>query len=127
MAENEKKSQMSYARAVDFDSPPNKLDKASQNLREQYQKAKAAQLQQAKAQPTDREQDRPAPSPKPEMHLKPGGNLQKEVDGRELNDQLSKKAKDLKQLNDLAKARHEAQKQLDLKNERDKGNDDRSR
>jgi hypothetical protein len=96
-----------------------KLDDASENVRKQFAKAQEVKQQQR--------QELPTPTPKPGgMDLKPGGQLQREVDTPILKNQLADKAKELKELNEAAKARHEAQKQLDLKNEQEKDNDDRS-
>lgn len=180
MSDDNKNPQISFAKTVDLEYPPNKLDNASQNLREQYEKAKAAQLEQQKAQqPKDIEKKSPNMSyaktvdleypqnkldkssedvknqfakaqlakqqtqnnsemikkQAPGMHNKPGGNLQKSTDQKDFNNDLAKddqKSKEHQRAIDLnnalyKKAGYDKQNDLNLNNERNKDNDDRGR
>lgn len=109
---------MSFARTVDPVND-NKLASASQDMRGQFERAKAAQVAKGLAEKPAMK----APAPAPGMHLKPGGNLQRQVDGPIQRKELSDYAKHLKGLNESAKARQAGQNQAELKNERGKDND----
>lgn len=108
-------SNLSHARTMQMDGKENKLDRASQNMGSQFDRAKAAQLAKAQEAPSIK-----APAPTAQMHLKPGGELQKEVDRPIHQKEMSAYAKQAKELNDSVKARHANQNQADKKNEKGK-------
>lgn len=115
----------SYAQTVAPEPTNSPRQQASQNLQAQFARAATLKREQAATQQTQSgsemvKNDRPAPRPAP-----PG--LGRDADRQAHNERLAQERERATKLNESAKASLEAQKQLELKNERDKGDDDRSR
>lgn len=129
MNEEKKDLQTSFARTIDIKFPPNKLDKASENLQDQFPKVSENNLKPPNNPPNqeqEKQQPEPPNTPTPQpggMALKPGGDLQKSVDLPIQKKQMDESLNYYKNLNNSLKANHENQKQLGLNNEREKDND----
>ncbi len=99
----EQPANMSFAKTIETDGRETKLDAVSKDMRSQYERAKAAQMEKAPGETKDMK----APAPVPQMHLRPGGNLQRQVDGPIHRKELSDYDKQVKAkvLSESAKAR----------------------
>lgn len=97
-----------------------KLNNASNNLQEQFAKAAALKKQQQQGSEMVKNDE-------PKMQPKPPTNTREAPDRQSYNDRLAEDRARAAKMNEEAKARIEQQKQLELKNDRDKNNDDRDR
>jgi len=114
----------SHAKTVDLDQQKNALDRAL-SLKEQFDRAKAAQQSLEQQQIQQREkQGHTSHAPRPEQHLRPQGPDRRAVDRQIDKEQLSKEAQRAQQ---LYKERQNQQKMLGVDHDRDKDNSDRSR
>ena len=100
-----------------------KLDQASQNLKEQFAKAVAAKQQQAQ----QGKESEMIKNDRPGLKHTPPSNMRQEPDRQSYNEKLAQERERALKINELAKARIDQQKQLELKNDREKDNDDRGR
>lgn len=100
------KRSTSHAKTVDLNGQKNALERAP-SLREQFDRADAAQVKAREQDNTRQAENTSSPShaPRPEAHLRPEGEIRRAVDKQIDKEKLARENQRAKELNEAYKAR----------------------